>query len=92
MNIKYLTSAGLTVVIAGIAVIILATGGGSAKTRPSQTAALGLPSESAAPRWERPSSTPTAARSTCSRATKPTSATSPVRVSRSGRGSPPPAR
>jgi predicted lipoprotein with Yx(FWY)xxD motif len=41
MNIKYLTSAGLTIVIAGIAVIILATGGGSAQTRPSQTAAAG---------------------------------------------------
>ena len=41
MNIKYLTSAGLTIVIAGIAVIILATGGGSAKTRPSQISAAG---------------------------------------------------
>ena len=39
MKIKYLTSAGLTILIAGIAVVILATGGGSAQTRPSQTAA-----------------------------------------------------
>jgi predicted lipoprotein with Yx(FWY)xxD motif len=41
MNIKYLTSAGLAVVIALIAVIVLAVGGGTAKTRPSQTAASG---------------------------------------------------
>ncbi len=41
MNIKYLTSAGLAIVIALIAVIVLAVGGGSAKTRPMQTAAPG---------------------------------------------------
>jgi predicted lipoprotein with Yx(FWY)xxD motif len=40
MKIKYLASAGLSIVIAGIAVVVLATGGGSAKTRP-QTAAAG---------------------------------------------------
>jgi predicted lipoprotein with Yx(FWY)xxD motif len=38
MNIKYLTSAGLAVVVAGIAVIVFAVGGGTAKTRPSQGA------------------------------------------------------
>jgi hypothetical protein len=37
MNIKYLTSAGLAVVVAGIAVIVFAVGGGTAKTRPSQS-------------------------------------------------------
>ena len=36
MKIKYLTSAGLTVVLAGIAVIIFAVGGGTAKPRPAQ--------------------------------------------------------
>jgi predicted lipoprotein with Yx(FWY)xxD motif len=41
MNIKYLASAGLTILIAGIAVIVLAVGGGSAKTRQPQTAAAG---------------------------------------------------
>jgi hypothetical protein len=41
MNVKYLTSAVLTILIAGIAVIVLAVGGGSAKTRPLQTAAAG---------------------------------------------------
>jgi predicted lipoprotein with Yx(FWY)xxD motif len=41
MNIRYLTSAGFTIVIAGIAVMLLAVGGSSAKTRPSQTAAAG---------------------------------------------------
>ncbi len=35
MNIKYLITAGLTVVVAGIAVIAFAVGGGTAKTRPS---------------------------------------------------------
>ena len=35
MNIKYLTSAGLAVVVAGIAVIVFAVGGGTARTRPS---------------------------------------------------------
>jgi predicted lipoprotein with Yx(FWY)xxD motif len=35
MNIKYLTSAGLAVVVAGIAVIVFAVGGGTAKTPPS---------------------------------------------------------
>ena len=40
MKIKYLASAGLSIVIAGIAVVVLATGGGSAKTR-QQTAAAG---------------------------------------------------
>jgi predicted lipoprotein with Yx(FWY)xxD motif len=39
MNIKYLISAGLTIVIAGIAVTVLAVGGGSAKTSPSHAAA-----------------------------------------------------
>lgn len=39
MNIKYLTSGVLTILIAGIAVIVLAVGGGSAKTRPLHTAA-----------------------------------------------------
>ena len=33
MKIKYLTSAGLTIVLAGIAVIIFAVGGGTAKPR-----------------------------------------------------------
>ena len=38
MNIKYLTSAGLAVVVAaGIAVIVFAVGGGSAKTRPAHS-------------------------------------------------------
>ena len=37
MNIKYLTSAGLAVIVAGIAVIVFAVGGGTAKTRPSQS-------------------------------------------------------
>ena len=35
MNIKYLISAGLTVVVAGIAVIVFAVGGGTARTRPA---------------------------------------------------------
>ena len=35
MNIKYLTSAGLAVIVAGIAVIVFAVGGGTARTRPS---------------------------------------------------------
>jgi predicted lipoprotein with Yx(FWY)xxD motif len=35
MNIKYLTSAGLAVVIAGIAVVVFAVGGGTAKSRPA---------------------------------------------------------
>ena len=43
MNIKYLTSAGLAVIVAGIAVILFAVGGGTAKTRPSQ----GVPAASA---------------------------------------------
>lgn len=37
MNIKYLTSAGLAAVVAGIAVIVFAVGGGTARTRPSQS-------------------------------------------------------
>lgn len=37
MNIRYLTSAGLAVVVAGIAVIVFAVGGGTAKTPSSQT-------------------------------------------------------
>jgi predicted lipoprotein with Yx(FWY)xxD motif len=37
MNIKYSVSAGLTIVIAGIAVIVFAVGGGSAKTPQSRT-------------------------------------------------------
>ena len=41
MNVKYLTSGVLTILIAGIAVIVLAVGGGSAKTQPVQTAAAG---------------------------------------------------
>jgi predicted lipoprotein with Yx(FWY)xxD motif len=41
MNIKYLASTALTVVIAGIVVAVLAVGGGSAKTRPSHSAAAG---------------------------------------------------
>jgi predicted lipoprotein with Yx(FWY)xxD motif len=41
MNIKYLTSGVLTILIAGIAVIVLAVGGGSAKTAPQHTAAAG---------------------------------------------------
>jgi predicted lipoprotein with Yx(FWY)xxD motif len=39
MNIKYLTSAGLAVVIAGLAVIVFAVGGGTAKTRTSNVPA-----------------------------------------------------
>jgi predicted lipoprotein with Yx(FWY)xxD motif len=35
MNIKYLTSAGLAIVVAGVAVIVFAVGGGAAKTPPS---------------------------------------------------------
>jgi predicted lipoprotein with Yx(FWY)xxD motif len=41
MNIKYLASAGLTIVIAGIVVAVLAVSGGSAQTRPSHRAAAG---------------------------------------------------
>jgi predicted lipoprotein with Yx(FWY)xxD motif len=41
MNIKYLTSGVLTILIAGIAVIVLAVGGSSAKTAPRHTAAAG---------------------------------------------------
>jgi predicted lipoprotein with Yx(FWY)xxD motif len=41
MNIKYLTSGVLTILIAGIVVIVLAVGGGSAKTRPRHTVAAG---------------------------------------------------
>jgi predicted lipoprotein with Yx(FWY)xxD motif len=41
MNIKYLTSGVLTALIAGIAVIVLAVGGGSANTRPQPVAAGG---------------------------------------------------
>ncbi|HEY2319898.1 MAG TPA: hypothetical protein VGH67_16450 [Solirubrobacteraceae bacterium] len=36
MNVKRFTSVGLAVVIAGIAVIVFAVGGGTARTRPSQ--------------------------------------------------------
>jgi predicted lipoprotein with Yx(FWY)xxD motif len=39
MNIKYLASAGLTIIVAGIAVVVFAPGGSSAKTRPMQTTA-----------------------------------------------------
>jgi predicted lipoprotein with Yx(FWY)xxD motif len=39
MNVKYLTSGVLTILIAGVVVIVLAVGGGSAKTRPQQSAA-----------------------------------------------------
>jgi predicted lipoprotein with Yx(FWY)xxD motif len=41
MNIKYLTTGVLTIIVAGIAVIVLAVGGGSAKAVPQQTAAAG---------------------------------------------------
>lgn len=41
MNIKYLTSAGLAILIAGIAVIVLAVGGGSAKTTSSSPVSAG---------------------------------------------------
>jgi predicted lipoprotein with Yx(FWY)xxD motif len=41
MNIKYLTAAGLAILIAGIAVIILAAGGGSAKTTSSSAVPAG---------------------------------------------------
>jgi predicted lipoprotein with Yx(FWY)xxD motif len=37
MNIKHLTSVGLAVVIAGVAVIVFAVGGGAARTRPSRS-------------------------------------------------------
>jgi predicted lipoprotein with Yx(FWY)xxD motif len=39
MNIKYLASAGLAIVIAGVAVAIFAVGGGNAKATQSQAAA-----------------------------------------------------
>jgi predicted lipoprotein with Yx(FWY)xxD motif len=41
VNIKYLTSGVLTILIAGIAVIVLGVGGGNAKTRHQHTAAAG---------------------------------------------------
>src|ERR1700761_4960229 len=41
MNIKYLASAGLTIVIAGIVVIVLAVGGSTAKTPQSHLVASG---------------------------------------------------
>jgi predicted lipoprotein with Yx(FWY)xxD motif len=41
MNIRYLTSGVVTILIAGIAVVVLAVGGGSAKTPPLHTAAAG---------------------------------------------------
>ena len=41
MNIKYLTSAALTVVIAGVVVIVLAVGGSNAKTPQSHLVAPG---------------------------------------------------
>jgi predicted lipoprotein with Yx(FWY)xxD motif len=41
MNVKYLTSGVLAILIAGIAVIVLAVGGGSAKTAPQHAAAAG---------------------------------------------------
>jgi predicted lipoprotein with Yx(FWY)xxD motif len=41
MNVKYLTSGMLTILIAGVAVIVLAVGGGSAKSRPRPTAPAG---------------------------------------------------
>ena len=41
MNVKYLTTGVLTTLIAGIAVVVLAVGGGSAKTQPQHTAAAG---------------------------------------------------
>jgi predicted lipoprotein with Yx(FWY)xxD motif len=37
MTIKYLISAGLAAVVTGIAVIVFAVGGGTARTRPSQS-------------------------------------------------------
>jgi predicted lipoprotein with Yx(FWY)xxD motif len=41
MKVKHLTSGALTILVAGIAVIVLAVGGGSAKTRPAHTAPAG---------------------------------------------------
>jgi predicted lipoprotein with Yx(FWY)xxD motif len=41
MNIKYLASGVLTVIVAGIAAIVLAVGGGSAKTRLQRSGAAG---------------------------------------------------
>jgi predicted lipoprotein with Yx(FWY)xxD motif len=41
MKSKYLTSAALTLLVAGIAVVILAVGGGSAKTAPASNAPAG---------------------------------------------------
>jgi predicted lipoprotein with Yx(FWY)xxD motif len=41
MNVKYLTSGVLAILIAGIAVIVLAVGGSSAKTRSQHTAPAG---------------------------------------------------
>jgi predicted lipoprotein with Yx(FWY)xxD motif len=41
MNVKYVASAGLTVLVAGIAAIIIALNGGSATARPSHTVAAG---------------------------------------------------
>ena len=39
MNIKYLASGVFTIIVAGVAVIVLAVGGSSAKTRPLQSKA-----------------------------------------------------
>ena len=41
MNIKYLASGVFTIIVAGVAVIVLAVGGSSAKTRPLQSKAAG---------------------------------------------------
>jgi predicted lipoprotein with Yx(FWY)xxD motif len=38
MNVKYLTTGMLTILIVGTAVVVLAVGGGNAKTRPQPTA------------------------------------------------------
>jgi predicted lipoprotein with Yx(FWY)xxD motif len=39
VNVRYLTSGAVTILLAGIVVIVLAVGGGSAKTRPHPTVA-----------------------------------------------------
>jgi predicted lipoprotein with Yx(FWY)xxD motif len=41
MNVKYLASASMAIVIAGIVVVVLAVGGGNAKTRPQPAVAAG---------------------------------------------------
>jgi hypothetical protein len=81
MNIKYLASAGLAIVIAAVAVVIFAGSGGNANASQPQAAA----SSAISIRSTSLGKTLVDANGRTLRATKPTSARSPLPVPRSGR-------